>query len=135
MAAGEERALVMSGALAAPALADRVEGFEPAVAAVRDAGGVADENYPASSDDAIESFERRLGIEPMNRAADRDGVENADALHEGFETALDHSGFGIDADELAAEPLEADRQKPRYYKTYVQCIMAEKRDRKRRLIF
>ncbi len=82
-------AAAVGRALAAPAAANGVEGVEPRVASVFDAARVANENPALRRNDAFERPSGRLGIEPMQRAADRDRVERAEVRRQILEAALD----------------------------------------------
>ena len=116
--------------IALPAIAHRVEGLEPRVAPVFGARRAADQNPSARGEGAVERRSGRLGIEPVDRAADGDNVECAElrgnvlepALDEPHRDAgalgrrargLDHARLRIDADDLPAIGRKADRQNAR----------------------
>src|ERR1700677_2180326 len=126
-AVGEKRLMIARRPIALPSVAHLVERFEPRVAPVFGARGAADENSSARSEGAIERGSGRLGIEPVDRAADTDNVEFAalsgnvlePALDEPYRDAralgrrarsLDHARLRIDAENLAAIRRKADGQ-------------------------
>ena len=113
--------------IALPAIAHGVESLEPRVAPVFDACRAADQNPSARGKDALERLAGRLGIEPVDRAADRDNIECAELRGDVLEPALDerhrdagalgrgagrldHPRLRIDADDLPAIGRKADRQ-------------------------
>jgi hypothetical protein len=76
-------------AIALPAITHCVEGLEPPVAPVLGARRAADHHSSARGKGALERGAGRLGIEPMDCAADGDDVEGAEFRGDILEPALD----------------------------------------------
>ena len=88
-AVGEKRLMIARRPIALPSVAHPVERFEPEVAPVFGACSAADKNSSARSEDAVERGSGRLGIEPVDRAADTDNVEFAALSGKVLEPALE----------------------------------------------
>ena len=116
--------------LLGPTLLCGVVSLKPWVASVGDAGRATDENAAAGRDDAVQHGTGAFGIHPMERASDRHDVERPDGRWQGFRPSVDqaqghpralgrltrglkHRRLRIDADHLADEGSETEREQPR----------------------
>src|SRR5580698_575286 len=134
--------------IALPAIAHGVESLEPRVAPVFGACRAADQNFSARGKGALKRCLRKLGIEPVDRAADGDDVECAEARGDVLEPALDephrdagalgrlasgldHARLRIHADDLPAKAREADSQNARSGADIEQALTSVEAELKR----